>query len=106
MREKEIKFIIDGVDAGMEEIRGYCREEMIEDAGWEGRKSDSIARQESLKQKTPRIRNRSTSTFAAIFFQPNILYLHLANLGITTRVNFDKSDMVVMTDFKIFMDNG
>ena len=32
--------------------------------------------------------------------------LHLANLGITTRVNFDKSDMVVMTDFKIFMDNG
>lgn len=65
-----------------------------------------IARQESLKQKTPRIRNRSTSTFAAIFFQPNRLYLHLANLGITTRVNFDKSDMVVMTDFKIFMDNG
>ena len=41
-----------------------------------------------------------------MFFQPNRLYLHLANLGITTRVNFDKSDMVVMTDFKKFMDNG
>lgn len=37
VRKKEIKFIIDGVDAGMEEIRGYCREEMIEDAG-SGRK--------------------------------------------------------------------
>lgn len=31
VRKKEIKFIIDGVDAGMEEIRDYCREEMIED---------------------------------------------------------------------------
>lgn len=37
VRKKEIKFIIDGVDAGMEEILGYCREEMIEDAG-SGRK--------------------------------------------------------------------
>lgn len=33
VRKKEIKFIIDGVDAGIEEIRDYCREEMIEDAG-------------------------------------------------------------------------
>lgn len=32
VRKKEIKFIIDGVDAGMEEIRDYCREELIEDA--------------------------------------------------------------------------
>ena len=31
VRKKEIKFIIDGVDAGMEEIRDYCHEEMIED---------------------------------------------------------------------------
>ncbi len=32
VRKKEIKFIIDGVEAGLEEIRDYCREEMIEDA--------------------------------------------------------------------------
>ena len=32
MRKKEIKFIIDGVDAGIEELRDYCREELIEDA--------------------------------------------------------------------------
>ena len=31
VRKKEIRYIIDGVDAGMEEIRDYCREEMIED---------------------------------------------------------------------------
>ena len=72
----------------------------------EGRKSDSDSAPRISQKKTPRIRNRSTSTFAAIFFQPNRLYLHLANLGITTRVNFDKSDKVVMTDFKIFMDHG
>ncbi len=32
VRKKEIKFIIDGVDAGMEEIRDFCREELIENA--------------------------------------------------------------------------
>ena len=32
VRKKEIKFIIDGVDAGIEELRDYCREELIEDA--------------------------------------------------------------------------
>lgn len=33
VRKKEIRYIIDGVEAGFKEIRSYCLEEMIDDSG-------------------------------------------------------------------------
>lgn len=38
VRKKEIRFIIDGVEAGFKEIRSYCLEEMIDESGAAKRK--------------------------------------------------------------------
>lgn len=38
VRKKEIRYIIDGVEAGFKEIRSYCLEEMIDESGHSKRK--------------------------------------------------------------------